>query len=227
MHLMTLFGMPLLSQPLHHVVRCHNPDTSGRLWPQVLVTNAVSVDQWTYQFKLWTTIQDECLGRFTSSAKEWFAAPAGVMVCTYSMIAGSFKRSKESQRIFDAITGREWGLILLDEVHVVPAEMFRRESCCLPAWQCTHDLWHVVPADMFRCAPLCLLRTPRHTTNVSTGLTVAFCAPLQQACVISEKGSRGWLPAHSCAAAWIGGLTAAAPRAARSSASSRRTASSG
>jgi DNA excision repair protein ERCC-3 len=38
---------------------------------------------------------------------------------------GSFKRSKESQRIFDAITGREWGLILLDEVHVVPAEMFR------------------------------------------------------------------------------------------------------
>jgi DNA excision repair protein ERCC-3 len=92
---------------------------------QVLVTNAVSVDQWLYQFKLWTTIQDENLGRFTSSAKEWFSMPAGVMICTYSMIAGSFRRSAESQRIFDAITGREWGLILLDEVHVVPAEMFR------------------------------------------------------------------------------------------------------
>ena len=92
---------------------------------QVLVTNAVSVDQWAYQFKLWTTIPDENIGRFTSSAKQWFQAAAGVMICTYSMIAGSFRRAAESQRIFDAITGREWGLILLDEVHVVPAEMFR------------------------------------------------------------------------------------------------------
>jgi DNA excision repair protein ERCC-3 len=97
---------------------------------QVLVTNAVSVDQWMYQFKIWTTIQDENIGRFTSSAKEWFAAEAGVMICTYSMIAGSFRRSAESQRIFDAITGREWGLILLDEVHVVPAEMFRCDGSC-------------------------------------------------------------------------------------------------
>jgi superfamily II DNA or RNA helicase len=55
----------------------------------VLVTNAVSVDQWTYQFKLWTTIQDENIGRFTSAAKEWFSAQAGVMICTYSMIAGA------------------------------------------------------------------------------------------------------------------------------------------
>lgn len=94
----------------------------------MLVTNAVSVDQWSYQFKLWTTIQDENLGRFTSSAKEWFSAAAGVMICTYSMIAGSFRRSAASQRIFDAITGREWGLILLDEVHVVPAEMFRCDT---------------------------------------------------------------------------------------------------
>lgn len=99
----------------------------------MLVTNAVSVDQWTFQFKLWTTIQDENIGRFTSSCKQWFPGESGVMVCTYSMIAGSFKRSEESQRIFDAIVGREWGLILLDEVHVVPAEMFRcdpaRGSC--------------------------------------------------------------------------------------------------
>ena len=95
---------------------------------QVLVTNAVSVDQWTYQFKLWTTIQDENMGRFTSSNKNWFAADAGVMVCTYSMIAGTFKRAAGSQRVFDAIVGREWGLILLDEVHVVPAEMFRCAS---------------------------------------------------------------------------------------------------
>lgn len=26
----------------------------------------------------------------------------------------------------EAITNREWGLLLLDEVHVVPAQMFRK-----------------------------------------------------------------------------------------------------
>lgn len=123
----------------HHISR--------RLRLQVLVTNAVSVDQWTYQFKLWTTIQDENLGRFTSSCKQWFQADAGVMVCTYSMIAGSFKRSVESQRIFDAIVGREWGLILLDEVHVVPAEMFR----CVPRLPFRPCVWSGPPYLERRC----------------------------------------------------------------------------
>jgi DNA excision repair protein ERCC-3 len=28
----------------------------------------------------------------------------------------------------DLISGKEWGLLLLDEVHVVPARMFRQAS---------------------------------------------------------------------------------------------------
>ena len=121
--------LPVLNP--HLPTRCKRAATSLPV-VQVLVTNAVSVDQWTYQFKLWTTIQDENIGRFTSSNKSWFTADAGVMVCTYSMIAGTFKRAADSQRVFDAIVGREWGLILLDEVHVVPAEMFRyaASQCC-------------------------------------------------------------------------------------------------
>lgn len=91
----------------------------------------MSVDQWRHQFKLWTTIADHNIGRFTSADKDMFAGAAGVMICTYSMIAGSNKkRSKEGQRVFDLIAGREWGLILLDEVHVVPAEMFRCVALC-------------------------------------------------------------------------------------------------
>jgi DNA excision repair protein ERCC-3 len=42
------------------------------------------------------------------------------------MLSFSGKRSDKSQEIMDAITGREWGLLLFDEVHVVPAKMFRR-----------------------------------------------------------------------------------------------------
>ena len=42
------------------------------------------------------------------------------------MMAYSGGRSQESERIFDIIKKTEWGLIILDEVQVVPAEMFRR-----------------------------------------------------------------------------------------------------
>lgn len=36
-------------------------------------------------------------------------------------------------QVMEAIAGREWGLLLLDEVHVVPAQMFRK-VCARPAW---------------------------------------------------------------------------------------------
>jgi DNA excision repair protein ERCC-3 len=42
------------------------------------------------------------------------------------MIAFRGKRSEESEKILESIRGREWGLMLLDEVHVVPADMFRK-----------------------------------------------------------------------------------------------------
>ena len=139
----------------------------------VLVTNNVSVDQWRYQFQLWTNLQGHQIARqapapsaaccaccqrtgyawttasadmqqqhymqqqhhmlrvwlrFTSDIhnKEMFAGASGVLVTTYSMIAFSGKRSEESNKVMEAIQSREWGLLLLDEVHVVPAQMFRK-----------------------------------------------------------------------------------------------------
>lgn len=65
--------------------------------------------------------------RFTSDKHEWFqGSGAGVCITTYTMVAYSGRRSEESERIMNDIMSREWGLILLDEVHVVPAQMFRR-----------------------------------------------------------------------------------------------------
>lgn len=48
------------------------------------------------------------------------------MVSTYSMVANTHNRSHESKKMMEFLTSREWGFILLDEVHVVPAAMFRR-----------------------------------------------------------------------------------------------------
>ncbi|KAL7610572.1 general transcription and DNA repair factor IIH helicase subunit XPB1 [Lactuca sativa] len=91
-----------------------------------LATNAVSVDQWAFQFKLWSNIRDDHICRFTSDSKERFRGNAGVVVTTYNMVAFGGKRSEESEKIIEEIRNREWGLLLMDEVHVVPAHMFRK-----------------------------------------------------------------------------------------------------
>jgi DNA excision repair protein ERCC-3 len=91
-----------------------------------LATNAVSVLQWKYQFQKWTNIPNDRICVFTSDQKEPLHPEACVLVTTYTMISFSGRRSAASQLVMDAITGREWGLLLMDEVHVVPAKMFRK-----------------------------------------------------------------------------------------------------
>lgn len=91
-----------------------------------LCTNAVSVLQWKYQFQLWTNIPDERISCFTSDKKEPLHPEACVLVTTYTMISYGGKRSDKSKEVMDLISSREWGLMLMDEVHVVPAKMFRR-----------------------------------------------------------------------------------------------------
>lgn len=92
----------------------------------VLCTSSVSVYQWRQQFLQWCTIQPEDVAVFTSENKEKFRGEAGLVVSTYSMVANTRNRSHESQKMMDFLTSREWGFIILDEVHVVPAAMFRR-----------------------------------------------------------------------------------------------------
>jgi len=98
----------------------------------VLCTSAVSVEQWRQQFRLFSTIRDDQIVRFTSEHKERPVAMEGdlyapcVAVSTYTMVAYGGRRSYEARRMMELIQSREWGLLILDEVHVVPANVFRR-----------------------------------------------------------------------------------------------------
>ncbi|ODV82138.1 DNA helicase [Suhomyces tanzawaensis NRRL Y-17324] len=92
----------------------------------VLCTSSVSVMQWRQQFLQWCTIQPENVAVFTSENKEMFTSESGLVVSTYSMVANTRNRSHDSQKVMDFLRSREWGFIILDEVHVVPAAMFRR-----------------------------------------------------------------------------------------------------
>lgn len=98
----------------------------------VLCTSAVSVEQWRQSTLNFTNIAANGIARFTSDRKEWFEGGVGVLITTYSMMAYSGKRSYEAQKIMSTIQSHEWGLMILDEVHVVPAQMFRRIVSAIP-----------------------------------------------------------------------------------------------
>ncbi|KAJ1800889.1 DNA repair helicase RAD25 [Coemansia sp. RSA 2399] len=91
-----------------------------------LCTSAVSVLQWKQQFLQWSTIKEEQIAVFTSERKERFQGEAGLVISTFSMVADTRNRSHDAQNMMDFLHSREWGLMLLDEVHVAPASMFRR-----------------------------------------------------------------------------------------------------
>lgn len=92
----------------------------------ILCTSGVSVMQWKAEFLRWTNMDERDIAVFTAEHKQKFQGASGIVVSTYSMVANRTKRSHDAQKMMDFLTSREWGLLLLDEVHVVPAAMFRR-----------------------------------------------------------------------------------------------------
>ncbi|KAL2917757.1 DNA repair helicase RAD25 [Polyrhizophydium stewartii] len=92
----------------------------------VLCTNALSVEQWSNEFRKWSTLQDHQIAKFTAESKQQFAGNSGVVISTYTMISHTGRRAYDTQKMLEFVNGHEWGLMILDEVHVVPANIFRR-----------------------------------------------------------------------------------------------------
>ncbi|KAH6647161.1 DNA repair helicase RAD25 [Truncatella angustata] len=94
----------------------------------VLCTSTMSAHQWRQEFLKWSNIHPKDITVFTAEKKTKFEGNTGIIVTTYPMVTQSGKRAHDSQKMMDFLTSREWGLMLLDEVHVVPANIFRKVS---------------------------------------------------------------------------------------------------
>jgi len=86
----------------------------------IIATNNVSVQQWRNELLSKTHIKDSDIGEFTGRVKE--IRP--VTITTYQML--TYRRTKDDPlhnlKIF---TEHNWGLIIYDEVHMLPAPVFR------------------------------------------------------------------------------------------------------
>ena len=99
----------------------------------VLCTSSMSVVQWRNEFIRWSNIDPSDIAIFTSDHKEKFRRSTGIIVSTYSMVSQTRARSYDAQKMMDWIQQMEWGLMILDEVHVVPASMFRKVTSAIGA----------------------------------------------------------------------------------------------
>ncbi|KAL2811326.1 P-loop containing nucleoside triphosphate hydrolase protein [Aspergillus granulosus] len=97
----------------------------------ILCTSSMSVVQWRNEFLRWSNIDPGDIAVFTSDNKEKFRRSTGIIVSTYSMVSQTRARSHDAQKMMDWIQSREWGLMILDEVHVVPASMFRKVTSAI------------------------------------------------------------------------------------------------
>ena len=84
----------------------------------ILVTNSVSAKQWKAELLRRTTLTEDEIGEYSGSVKE--IRP--VTIATYQVLT---TRRKGSYLHLELLDARDWGLVVYDEVHLLPAPVFR------------------------------------------------------------------------------------------------------
>ena len=84
----------------------------------ILVTNTVAGRQWKRELIARTSLTEDEIGEYSGERKE--IRP--VTIATYQVIT---RKSKGEYRHLELFDSRDWGLIVYDEVHLLPAPVFR------------------------------------------------------------------------------------------------------
>lgn len=91
--------------------------TSGTI-TLILVNSTVSARQWKAELIKRTSLTEEEIGEYSGARKE--VRP--VTIATYQVLAS---RKNELFTHLELLNGHDWGLIIYDEVHLLPAPIFR------------------------------------------------------------------------------------------------------
>ncbi|MFK0190171.1 DNA repair helicase XPB [Kitasatospora sp. NPDC090308] len=84
----------------------------------ILVTNTVSARQWKHELVKRTSLTEDEIGEYSGTRKE--IRP--VTIATYQVMTTKRKGVYAHLELFDA---RNWGLVVYDEVHLLPAPVFK------------------------------------------------------------------------------------------------------
>lgn len=87
----------------------------------ILVTNTVAGRQWRDELLRRTTLSANDIGEYSGEKKE--IKP--ITIATYQVVTRKTNGEYRALELFDS---RDWGLIIYDEVHLLPAPVFRMTS---------------------------------------------------------------------------------------------------
>ena len=89
----------------------------------ILVTNTLSIRQWTNEILDKTDIPESDIGEYSGEKKE--IKP--ITIATYNILTHRKKKGGDFTH-FNIFSANNWGLIVYDEVHLLPAPVFRMTS---------------------------------------------------------------------------------------------------
>ncbi len=84
----------------------------------ILVTNTVAARQWREELLTRTDLREQDIAEYSGSSKQL----APVTIATYQIL--TTKRKGEFAHL-ELLNARDWGLIIYDEVHLLPAPIFK------------------------------------------------------------------------------------------------------
>ena len=104
----------------------------------IICNNHVAVQQWYREINDWVniTVKDKLnekedknrfICRFTSNQKDplWnFKKEAGILITSFTMLSFTGKRSAEVEKALEQLREVDWGLMVIDEVQLLPAKTF-------------------------------------------------------------------------------------------------------
>jgi DNA excision repair protein ERCC-3 len=104
----------------------------------IICNNNVAVKQWYREINDWVniTVKDKLnekedknrfICRFTSNQKDplWnFKKEAGILITSFTMLSFTGKRSAEVEKALEQLREVDWGLMVIDEVQLLPAKTF-------------------------------------------------------------------------------------------------------
>ncbi len=89
----------------------------------ILVTNTIALRQWKEELLDKTDLSPDSIGEFSGEKKE--IKP--ITIATYNIL--TYRKKKNGPFIhFNIFNSQNWGLIIYDEVHLLPAPVFRMTS---------------------------------------------------------------------------------------------------
>lgn len=149
---------------------------------------------------MWSTADDSIICRFTSEAKDK-PVNCGICITTYSMITHTQKRSWEAEQVMNWLKVQEWGMMLLDEVHTIPAKMFRRVLTIVQA-HCKLGLTATLVREDDKIQDLNFLIGPKlYEANWHELEALGFIAKVQCAevwCPMTAEFYREYLATRTC-----------------------------